>query len=204
MITLLLLVRATYMYGVVLHAHPGRGASHNQRNTTGEVATTSPPFYNEPHRSHVLCVKAELGTTSTSWSQHHFVAIGNPERHMRKASHCGSKEQKSWHAMVTIIASSRHVYVWCCSSRTSRSWWITQSTQHHRRGCNSSNVDDATLRFCWYLSFVSWLVLWSGICLPVLLSFTFVLYVSRIGLYIDFYNWWTLNQWWRNLFQSGG
>jgi len=24
-----------------------------------------------------------------------------------------------------------------CSSRTSRSWWIIQSTQHHRRGCNS-------------------------------------------------------------------
>jgi len=34
MITLLLLVRATYMYGVVLHAHPVRGESHNQRNTT--------------------------------------------------------------------------------------------------------------------------------------------------------------------------
>jgi len=39
MITLLLLVRATYMYGVVLHTHPVRGESHNQRNTTGEVAT---------------------------------------------------------------------------------------------------------------------------------------------------------------------
>jgi len=39
MITLLLLVRATYMYGVVLHAHPVRGESHNQRNTIGEVAT---------------------------------------------------------------------------------------------------------------------------------------------------------------------
>jgi len=39
MITLLLLVRATYMYGFVLHAHPVRGESHNQRNTTGEVAT---------------------------------------------------------------------------------------------------------------------------------------------------------------------
>ena len=38
-ITLLLLVRATYIYGVVLHAHPVRGESHNQRNTTGEVAT---------------------------------------------------------------------------------------------------------------------------------------------------------------------
>ena len=39
MITLLLLVRATYMYGVVLHAHPVRGESHNQHNTTGEVVT---------------------------------------------------------------------------------------------------------------------------------------------------------------------
>ena len=39
MITLLLLVRASYMYGVVLHAHPVRGESHIQRNTTGEVAT---------------------------------------------------------------------------------------------------------------------------------------------------------------------
>jgi len=38
-ITLLLLVRVTNMYGVVLHAHPVRGESHNQRNTTGEVAT---------------------------------------------------------------------------------------------------------------------------------------------------------------------
>jgi len=36
----------------------------------------------------------------------------------------------------SMIACSRYVYVWCCSSRTSRSWWITQSTQHHRRGCN--------------------------------------------------------------------
>jgi len=39
MITLLLLVRATYMNGVVVHAHPVRGESHNQRNTTGKVAT---------------------------------------------------------------------------------------------------------------------------------------------------------------------
>ena len=79
--------------GVILHTHLIRGESHIQRNTTGEVATTSPPFYNEPHRSHVLCVKAELRTTFTSWSQHHFVAIGNPERHVHEASHRGSKQQ---------------------------------------------------------------------------------------------------------------
>jgi len=82
-----------HRYIFVLRAHPVRGESYNQRNTTGEVVTTSPPFYNEPHRSHVLCVKAELRMTSTSWSQHHFVAIGNPKQYVRKASHRGSKQQ---------------------------------------------------------------------------------------------------------------
>jgi len=32
------------MYGVVLHAHLVRGESHNQRNTTGEVATLPMPL----------------------------------------------------------------------------------------------------------------------------------------------------------------
>ena len=96
----------------VLRAHPVRGESHNQRNTTGEVATTSPPFYYETHRSHFLCVKAELGTTFTSWSQHHSVAIGNPERHVRKASHRGSKQQqRSCVAISLIIAFSLHAYI---------------------------------------------------------------------------------------------
>ena len=55
MITLLLLVRATYMHGVVLHAHPVRGESHIQRNTTGEVAI---------HACRILLLK-ELAFTST-------------------------------------------------------------------------------------------------------------------------------------------
>jgi len=41
MITLLLLVRATYIYIVVLCAHPVRGESHNQCNANGEDATTA-------------------------------------------------------------------------------------------------------------------------------------------------------------------
>jgi len=54
MITLLLLVRATYMYGVVLHAHPVRGESHNQRNTTGEVSTmASQNFLNSEY---LVCI----------------------------------------------------------------------------------------------------------------------------------------------------
>jgi len=37
--SLLLLLAVHIYYGVILHAHPVRGESHNQRNTTGEVAT---------------------------------------------------------------------------------------------------------------------------------------------------------------------
>jgi len=65
----------------ILRTHPVHVESHNQRNATGEVATTSPPFYNEPHRSHVLYVKAEFGPTSTSWSQHHFVEVSRSVTH---------------------------------------------------------------------------------------------------------------------------
>jgi len=56
---------APSIYIVVLRAHPLRSESHNQHNANGEVATTSPSFYNEPHQSYVLCVKAEPDTTFT-------------------------------------------------------------------------------------------------------------------------------------------
>jgi len=38
----------------------------------------------------------------------------------------------------SIIACSCHIYIFCCSSHTSLSWWITQSTQHNGRGCNNT------------------------------------------------------------------
>ena len=39
----------------------------------------------------------------------------------------------------STIACSRHIYG-CCSSRTSRSSWITHSTQHQRRGCHNGKM----------------------------------------------------------------
>ena len=69
-------------------------------------------FLHEQHRSHVLFVKASHSTTSTSWSQHHFVAIG-------KAQAAYAQSFALWqHATIeftchdhSIIACSRHVYV---------------------------------------------------------------------------------------------
>jgi len=105
-----LLVRA------ILHAHPVHGESHIQRNANREVATTSPPFYNELHRLHVLFVKAAPGMTFTSWSEHHFVVIEKLEWQVREASHCGSKQQSieimHRNHSISIIACSCSIYTW--------------------------------------------------------------------------------------------
>ena len=50
--------RHIYM-GVILRAHPVLGESHIQHNANGEVATTSPPFYNK-HDLHIV-------TTAPFW-----------------------------------------------------------------------------------------------------------------------------------------
>ena len=42
--------------------------------------------------------------------------------------------------MITLLLLVRATYMWCCSSRTSRSWWIAHSTQRQRRGCNKHPV----------------------------------------------------------------
>jgi len=51
-----------YMRFILLCAHPVYGESHIHRNINHEVATTSPSLCNEPHRSHILFVKAAFGT----------------------------------------------------------------------------------------------------------------------------------------------
>ena len=61
---------------------------------------------------------------------------------MRKASHCGSKQQQNSPNEITIIAFIRATYVWCCSSRTFRSWWTAHSAQRQPRGCNQARRQD--------------------------------------------------------------
>jgi len=53
------------------------------------------------------------------------VAASNNRDHARNLSYC------------CLLAL--HIW-WCYSPRTSRSWWIIQSTQHHRRGCKITKI----------------------------------------------------------------
>ena len=52
----------------------------------------------------------------------------------RTAAASNSRDHAS-QSLLLLLACATHIYF--CSSRTSRSWWITQSTQHHQRGCNN-------------------------------------------------------------------
>jgi len=78
---------------------------------------------------------------------------------------------------ITLLLLVRATYICFCSSRTSRSWWITQSMQHHRRGCNTSNLVlpgvNSSLGKC-SLTFVG-PKLWSSIpdCVKSSATFTF-------------------------------
>jgi len=61
---------------------------------------------------------------------------------LRTVAASNNRVHMPW-SLYYCLCCSRHMlmlYVWCCSSRTSRSWWITQSTQRHRRGCNMTNI----------------------------------------------------------------
>jgi len=42
-----------------------------------------------------------------------------------------------YNLVITLLLLVRATYIYCFSSCTSRSWWITHSTQRHRRGCNT-------------------------------------------------------------------
>jgi len=68
------------------------------------------------------------------------VAASNNRDHARNLSYC------------CLLAL--HIW-WCYSSRTSRSWWIIQSTQHHRRGCNTGPISlngcFSKIKICWEL-----------------------------------------------------
>jgi len=56
------------------------------------------------------CLKRETASSPTG-NRVAFVAIGKPERHVRKASHCGSKQQQSSPDEITLALLSRATYI---------------------------------------------------------------------------------------------
>jgi len=62
--------------GVILHGYPVRGTSQRQPKGCNNI----PSFSQRTAPIALLFVKVAPGTTITTWSQHHFVAIGKPEQ----------------------------------------------------------------------------------------------------------------------------
>jgi len=162
MITLLLLVRASYMYGCC-SSRTSRSwgiAQSTQRHRRG--CNNIPSFIQRtapiarslcegwtPHDLHILVtapfccdwkVRAASAPSFTLWQQATIKIT--PRDH-------------------SIIACSRHVYMGVVLRAHPVRGGITQSTQHHRRGCNSrrsagcdwkQSVQSAKGRPCWTIS----------------------------------------------------
>ena len=109
-----------YIIVLVLCAHPVRGESHNQHNATGEVATTSPPFYNEPHRLHVLLCEG--------WIRHDLHILVTAPFYSDRKSPSGmcaklctvAESNKSSRAAITLLLLVRATCIYYCSSRTAQ------------------------------------------------------------------------------------
>ena len=52
-------------------------------------------------------------------------------------SHLNPINIRQTHFVALLLRIAVRIFCWWGDSRTSRSRWITQSTQHHRRGCNN-------------------------------------------------------------------
>jgi len=55
---------------------------------------------------------------------------------LRNVAPCNNRDHPTRSLSYCLFAP--HIYG-CCSSRTSRLWWISHSTERQRRGCNSTN-----------------------------------------------------------------
>ena len=140
---------APHMYGVVLHAHPVRGESYNQRNTTGEVATTSSPFYNEPHRSHVLLCEG--------WTPHDLQILATaPCCCDRKSRAACAQSFASWQQETieftchdhSVIACSRHIYL-CVVLHAHP----VRGESHNQRN-TTGEVATMSVAICWWFCII--------------------------------------------------
>ena len=144
--------------GVILRAHSVRGESRIHRNASGEVATSSPPFYNEPHRSqssfcegctwhdvHILVItpfccdrkaRAACAQSFTLWQQA-TIEIMRHNHSSRTLVILFNRSQASIGRDSTSqslfrdhsLVRATYCICGCYSWRTSCSWWIAHSTQ---------------------------------------------------------------------------
>jgi len=133
--------RHIYM-DVILCAHPVRDESYIPRKSNWKH-----PLLFTTNCTSRMFTFYEDGTcmTFTSWSQHHFVAIRKPERQLHKASHWqqATRDHAPWSLCYCLFVP--RIYG-CYTSRTSQSWWITHSTQHQLRDCNTIQRS-----YCWFI-----------------------------------------------------
>jgi len=113
---------------VALRAHPVRGESHFQCNANWELAITSLLFaMNSIYRTFFLW-RLHLAPPSHPGHSTSLLWLEKPSSECAKLHTVEASNNRDHTSYYSISACSNHIYYGCCSSRTSRSWWIAHST----------------------------------------------------------------------------
>jgi len=91
--------------------------------------------------------------------------------------------------VITLLLLVHATYMYFCSSHTSRSWWVAQSTQHHRKRYNNMywvNYGNHVDTTCWVLFTFSKNIKWcwgrlfhSNLCISFQLFSNSVWFIIR-------------------------
>jgi len=97
----------------------------------------------------IVVIALRLEIPSGIWAKLRTAAASNNRVHMSWSLFAHAivtfnrwhyKYHQRLHVTITLLFLVPATYIYFCSSRIFRSWWMMQSTQHHRRGCNNSCV----------------------------------------------------------------
>ena len=101
-----------HIYIILFFAHIPFMVNHTINSTPMERLQQHPLLFttNRTDRT-FFCVKAELGKTSTSWSQHHFISIGKSRAACAQSFGLWLQATRVHACDHSIIACSRHIYI---------------------------------------------------------------------------------------------
>jgi len=137
MITLLLLVRATYI--MVLFFTQILFVVNHTINATPPERLQQHPLFTTNRTDRILFVW-RLHPARPSHPGHSTILLRSeiPSGMCAKLCTAATSNNRDHASQSLLLLLARATHIYFCSSCTSHSWWITQSTQRHQRGCNSS------------------------------------------------------------------
>jgi len=141
-----IIARSRHMYMVLFFTHIPFMANHTFNATPLERLQQHPLLFTT-NRTNCTFFLWRFHMARPSHPGHGTILLWleSPSGTCAKLRTVAASNNKRSHATITLLLLVRTAYIWCYSSWTSRSWWITHLTQCHWRGCNTGNAMQSSI-----------------------------------------------------------